>query len=219
MGFAMSIAPLNVKPDYRTIAKAARKLGLVSKKYTTKKELSRGQKSYLTKLYNKQQDTLHGYLSDPDHYAVHKLSEESAAILSESEFKVLNQRVIIRKTHKKQQIRIRQHKTQVTIYSTRKKGRAGEFTKTPVFKDPLKIYKQIDDYKKQVEAFGADPEQLAASGAPYPFLRVKVNGHFSQPFDSVNELLKYLSKFNSKSIRYITLVKRTWSDETEIEDD
>lgn len=199
-------------PDYKTIAKAARKLDLVDNRYK-KSKLSRGQKSYLTKLYKKHQDTLHNFFLDPDHYAVHKVSNQSAEILSDSEFKTLNRRVIIRKTHKKQHIRIKQHKTQVTIYSTRKHGAAGEFTKTPVFKDPLKIYKQIDDYKKLVEKFGADPEQLAASGAPYPFLRVKINGHFSQPFDRIGELMQYLSKFDSKSLRYITLVKRTWSEE------
>lgn len=202
-------------PDYKTLAIAARKLGFVGKEYS-RKNLSRGQKSYLTKIHNKFKDQHENLFIEPDKYHIHKVGEKSKERLKLADFEVINSRVIIKKHGKNEGLRIRTLKTQTNIYTWRKeKGKKHQRYEehfTPVFDDPLKIYVQIAAYEKIVKQFGHDPDELAASGAPFPFLQVKVAGYISQPFDSITELKKYLSKFSEKTLRYITLVKRTWEE-------
>jgi len=150
----------------------------------------------------------------PDNFHIRKVSGKAAKRLQESEFKVINDHLVIRKTGQEETLHIRSNKDSTGLYFRRKSKKTGAVSEghALIHDDPLYVYKQIDRFEQQMRAIGIDPNNLHPSD-PYVALMAQIGPNQSISYNSADDLRKYLSKFSSKSLRYVTLIKRTWEDE------
>lgn len=181
--------------EYKRLAIAARALGLA--KYDSR-NLTPGQKSYLTKL----DDKYNAVLKNPKDYFSKPVKAKTADLLKKSGHSVISGRVIMEKQGFKT-LSIRRKKSGDLLVKKQSKKRK---TESPIFKDPLHIFKEIARLEKQLKSLGFHGEGYGDLG-PYQTVTAKFGDKpFTQQFQSLKEFKKYLEKFPEDKLRYLSLV-------------
>lgn len=195
--------------EYSRLAKSARKLGLVD---YNPKSLTPGQKSNLTKLYDKNRELL----DSPDKYFKRRVSKDSQKLLKETGHKVIKGKVFLQKQGDKTVSVRKTSSGNVKISRIAKDGKTRRDRVTTLHKDPLHIFKEIDRLEKRLKKIGISGE---GDLGPYQSITAKFGDKapFGQSFDSLSAFRKYLEKFNAEKLRYLTLV--TYQDDEESENE
>lgn len=164
--------------------------------YDLRRTLSAGQKSYLTRLYNKYSEIV----DKPDnfiHRKVHARTLQTAKDANLPEYRVINGRIYTPKYKGEKSIRITSSKSGDLKVTRISKSKTRKVT---INKDARKIFDTIKRLEKKLEKYqnmGIPAVLQARFGDDMPI---------QQAFDSAEEMQKYMQKFSDQQLRYMSVV-------------
>lgn len=188
--------------SYQRLAIAARKAGLAE--YDSRR-LTTGQKSNLTKLYDKHKDIF----DKPQEFIVKRVGKRTLKSVKEAnlpEYRAINGKVFIQKRGDTSVKLTSSKNGDLKVTRKSKKKTTPTFT---IYKDPTHIFAQIEKSRKRLE-------KLQNMGI-YAVLTARFGDRpvFAMMRDDPDDMKKYLEKFSEDKLRYMSLV--IWDSENDEE--